>query len=88
MRDTYRLNRSEKLGYSEPVEVYRARTDGQVHTVILPAIAPDGYTGNIDLIVGVKRDGSVAGVRILRHQETPGLGDKVDVKKSGLGAEL
>ncbi|WP_421870262.1 electron transport complex subunit RsxG [Motiliproteus sp.] len=82
VRDRYTLNRTQRLGYQGPVEVYRARTDGQIHTVILPAIAPDGYTGNIDLIVGVKRDGSVAGVRILRHQETPGLGDKVDVKKS------
>jgi len=45
-------------------------------------IAPDGYSGNISLIVGVNADASVAGVRLLAHQETPGLGDKIDLKKS------
>ncbi len=33
------------------------------------------------MIVGVNRDGSVAGVRVIRHKETPGLGDKIDLKK-------
>jgi electron transport complex protein RnfG len=53
-----------------------------VVAVILPVTAPDGYSGTIELIVGVNRDGTVAGVRALQHRETPGLGDKVDVKKS------
>ncbi len=82
LHDSVRLNRAEALGYSQPVEAYRARSNGQIHTVILPVIAPDGYTGNIDLIVGVRLDETIAGVRVLRHQETPGLGDKVDIKKS------
>lgn len=82
LHDNVKLYRSEELGHQAPVDVYRARSDGQIHTVILPVIAPDGYTGNIDLIVGIRLDGSVAGVRVLRHQETPGLGDKVDIKKS------
>ena len=50
---------------------------GEIVTVIIPAVAPDGYTGEIDLIVGVNSDGSVAGVRALSHRETPGLGDKI-----------
>jgi len=62
--------------------IYRARQQGQIHTVILPAVAPDGYTMEIGLLVGIKADGSVAGVRVTRHRETPGLGDKVDLKKS------
>ena len=49
---------------------------------ILPATAPDGYSGAIDLVVGINIDGTVAGVRVLSHRETPGLGDKVDLKKS------
>jgi len=48
----------------------------------LPAIAPNGYTGKIHSIVGIFADGSVAGVRVLQHRETPGLGDKVELKKS------
>jgi electron transport complex protein RnfG len=82
LHDSVMLIRAESLGYPQPVQAYRARTDGQIHTVILPVIAADGYTGNIDLIVGLRLDSSVAGVRVLRHQETPGLGDKVDIKKS------
>lgn len=62
--------------------IYRARNNGSVSAVILPAIAPDGYTTNIDLIVGINRDGSLAGVRVVAHRETPGLGDKIDTRKS------
>lgn len=65
-----------------PVQIYRARRDGQVVTVIMPVTAPDGYTGDIDLIVGINRDESIAGVRVLSHKETPGLGDKIELKKS------
>ena len=62
--------------------IYRARNNGEVSAVILPAVAPDGYTAEIDLIVGVKSDGTLAGVRVVAHRETPGLGDKVEIKKS------
>lgn len=62
--------------------IYRARKNGLVSAVILPAVAPDGYTTNIDLIVGINRDGSLAGVRVVAHRETPGLGDKIDTRKS------
>lgn len=70
------------LGLEAPEPIYRARKDGQIIAVIVPAVAPDGYSGNIRLIVGVNRDGSVAGVRALSHRETPGLGDKIDTAKS------
>jgi len=62
--------------------IYRARANGKVNAVILPAVAPDGYTAEIDLIVGINRDGSLAGVRVVAHRETPGLGDKVEARKS------
>jgi electron transport complex protein RnfG len=62
--------------------IFRARRDGEVIAVILPAYAPDGYSGGIEMVVGVNRDGSIAGVRVLEHRETPGLGDAVDYRKS------
>ena len=65
------------LGLSAEKRIYIARRAGEIVTVIIPAVAPDGYTGEIDLIVGVNSDGSVAGVRALSHRETPGLGDKI-----------
>ena len=46
------------------------------------AIAPDGYGGDIHVLVAVKSDGSLAGVRVLAHKETPGLGDLIDEDKS------
>ena len=67
---------------ADNARIYRARNNGLVSAVILPAIAPDGYTTNIDLIVGINRDGSLAGVRVVAHRETPGLGDKIDTRKS------
>lgn len=70
------------LNLRENKQIYIARQDDTVVAVIIPAVAPDGYTGEIELIVGVNKDGSVAGVRVLSHRETPGLGDKVDIKKS------
>ncbi len=70
------------LGLKSPEPIHRARRDGQVIAVIVPAVAPDGYSGAIRLLVGVNRDGTVAGVRALSHKETPGLGDKIDLAKS------
>jgi len=62
--------------------LHYAKKDGNIHAVILPAVAPDGYTTAIQLLVGINIDGTVAGVRIVDHKETPGLGDKVELKKS------
>ncbi len=70
------------LGLTEQKRIYLARQGEEVVAAIIPVTAPDGYTGAIDLIVGVNADGSIAGVRALSHKETPGLGDKVDLKKS------
>ncbi|GAB3288993.1 electron transport complex subunit RsxG [Parahaliea aestuarii] len=70
------------LGLKQDKPAYIARRGQQAIAVILPATAPDGYSGAIELIIGVNRDGSVAGVRVLNHRETPGLGDKVELSKS------
>lgn len=70
------------LQLSEAKSIYIARRDGIPTAALIPAIAPDGYSGAIELIVGVNRDGTVAGVRVLQHRETPGLGDAVDHRKS------
>lgn len=70
------------LGLRTEKKAYIAFMKGKHVSVILPATAPDGYTGDIDLIVGINVDGTVAGVRVLNHRETPGLGDKVEKKKS------
>ena len=70
------------LGLPNGGEVYIARQDGEIVALIIPATAPDGYSGEIGMIVGVNRDGTIAGARVLSHKETPGLGDKVELSKS------
>jgi len=70
------------LGLKSSAAVHVVRQHGKVVGFIVPAVAPDGYSGDIKLIVGVNIDGTIAGVRALAHNETPGLGDKVDLKKS------
>jgi|TARA_R100000005_G_scaffold95926_1_gene79586 electron transport complex protein RnfG len=70
------------LGLREPRPLYIARQGGEAVAVIVPVVARDGYSGDIELIVGVNADGTIAGVRTVKHRETPGLGDKVDLRKS------
>jgi len=74
--------RDHRLGASGPVTVYRARRHGQPVAAILTATAPDGYNGRITLLAAIRPDGVLAGVRVLEHHETPGLGDRVEAGKS------
>ncbi|MCR4511592.1 electron transport complex subunit RsxG [Pseudomonas sp. GLN_6] len=70
------------LGSKSPQTAYIALKDGQPSAVILRATAPDGYSGAIHLLIGIHADGRLAGVRVLGHRETPGLGDKIELAKS------
>ncbi|MGZ8217014.1 electron transport complex subunit RsxG [Methylomagnum sp.] len=70
------------LGSQAPLTVYRARKDGRPVAVALSPTAPDGYNGAIRLLVAIRADGQLAGVRALSHRETPGLGDFIDAGKS------
>jgi Na+-translocating ferredoxin:NAD+ oxidoreductase subunit G len=63
------------LGTDQPVIIYRARSRGAPVAAIVRSVAPDGYRGPIELLVAIAYDGTLLGVRVLRHHETPGLGD-------------
>jgi electron transport complex protein RnfG len=63
------------------ITVYRATKVGQV-TGVAYEIFGTGYAGQIKLMLGVDAEGKILGVRVLAHKETPGLGDKIDAKKS------
>jgi len=80
--DTRELPASTLLGTDDDSIVYRARLLGEPVAAIFNSIAPDGYNGKIYLLVGVYIDGSLAGVRVVKHAETPGLGDAVEIRKS------
>ena len=70
------------LGLDGGGDIHIARYEGRPVAAIVPAVSSEGYSGDISLIIGINFNGSVAGVRIVEHRETPGLGDKVDLKKS------
>ncbi len=74
---------SAAFGSSEKVTVYRATKQGAPVAALFTVAAPDGYSGSISMIIGIHADQTLAGVRILKHKETPGLGDKIDKNKSG-----
>ncbi len=79
--DFVTLGPTPELGLDEGGRIYRARKAGQPAAALLETVAPDGYSGRIDLIVAIRADGSVSGVRVVGHRETPGLGDYIDPKK-------
>lgn len=70
------------LRLNDPALVRVARQDGKPVAFLFTSTAPDGYSGDIRLLIGINVDGTVAGVRALRHAETPGLGDKIELAKS------
>lgn len=73
----------EHFPRGQQVVAYRARHGGQPVAVILRFAAIDGYNGPIHLLAGIEADGSLSGVRVTSHRETPGLGDGIEVEKSG-----
>lgn len=70
------------LGHRKDTPAYLATLNGQPAAVILQANAPDGYSGTISLLVGILADGTLSGVRVTQHKETPGLGDHIELAKS------
>jgi electron transport complex protein RnfG len=82
LRDTIQVTDAAYLGTGKPVTVYRARKGGEPVGLAFRVVAPDGYNGRIELLVAIWRDGELAGVRVISHAETPGLGDQVETAKS------
>jgi len=88
--DQYELNLDQplilpaapQLGHNQPFTVHLASQKGQPALIILPLIAKDGYTGDIHLLVALSLKGEIKGVRIVSHRETPGLGDRIEERKS------
>jgi Na+-translocating ferredoxin:NAD+ oxidoreductase subunit G len=82
IQDALPLAADPLLGLKRPGLAYVARKEGQAVAVVLEAGAPDGYAGEIRLLIGIGIDGRVSGVRVTSHLETPGLGDYIDIARS------
>jgi electron transport complex protein RnfG len=79
--DTLEVSDQEQLG-APLTTVYRGRKQGAPVAAVLTTLVPNGYSGPIKLLVAVRYDGSLGGVRVISHKETPGLGDKVEEQRS------
>lgn len=82
LKDTVTIPSSEFNIGADKTTVYIAKKSGSVTAISYKFTAPDGYSGAINMIMGIDRDGNILGVRVLSHKETPGLGDKIEVTKS------
>ncbi|MEJ2059238.1 MAG: electron transport complex subunit RsxG [Gammaproteobacteria bacterium] len=81
--DTVKVTSPELgAGKHKPVTVFIARKNGQPVAAIFNVIAPNGYGGPIKLLVGINADGTIAGVRVVSENETPGLGDAIKTSVS------
>ncbi|WP_413724462.1 electron transport complex subunit RsxG [Sodalis sp. RH16] len=70
------------LGNANPHRLYLARKQGKAVAAAIESTAPDGYSGSIQLLVGADFHGNVLGARVTEHHETPGLGDKIELRVS------
>lgn len=82
LADVIEVSDPELLGRPAPTRVYRARWRGSDRAVAFRIVAPGGYSGAIQLLMGVRADGVLSGVRVIAHRETPGLGDAIEARRS------
>lgn len=82
LADAVAVRDPEHLGATGALLAHRVRLRGQPVAVLLNAVAPDGYSGELALLVAIDPQGRLLGARVLQHRETPGLGDFVELRRS------
>lgn len=82
LKDIIPIAPNDLLGNKQQSIAHIARKNGEPVALILEAIAHDGYSGDIKLLVAINLDGTISGVRVIKHTETPGLGDYIEIVKS------
>ena len=80
--DYFQFSDPNAFPQEQVVMAYRARKQDLPVAVILRFAAMDGYSGRINLLVGIDVTGRLTGVRVTSHKETPGLGDGIEVERS------
>ena len=78
----FEVNDDLLLGKGQTQQVFIATKSNLPVAVMLETSTFKGYAGEIKLAVGIFENGQVAGVRVIRHTETPGLGDKIQTNKT------
>jgi len=77
LKDAVRFKRKD----GKPVLVYRARLGAEAKGAVFE-VSSRGYAGDVVALMGVDTSGAVLGVRVIKHMETPGLGDKIEIVKN------
>ncbi|PKG40433.1 electron transport complex subunit RsxG [Psychromonas sp. Urea-02u-13] len=78
----FEISDDQLLGKGQTQQVFVAKKGNKPVALMLETSTFKGYAGEIKLAIGIFEDGKVAGVRVIRHTETPGLGDKIQTNKS------
>lgn len=76
------VHHPSNIGSTSYGKVYRMRYDNINYGLMMTLVSPDGYSGPIEIAMAIKTSGEIIGINILSHKETPGLGDKIERKKS------
>jgi len=80
--DSVKATNPKLLGTPAKMPMYRARNGTAPIAMVITVVAQDGYVGPITLAMGIDMNDEIVAVRPTEHQETPGLGDRIDIKKS------
>lgn len=81
LEGAFTLPEPQALGHREPTQAWSLQDEDE-SVVILPVVTREGYSGDIHLLVGIDSERRISGVRVTEHQETPGLGDKIEQRRS------
>lgn len=81
LQDKLHLTSNEISTLTKPLDVYRARKNGEV-TAVIYQVAEPGYSGAIISMLAIDREGKILNVRVIKHTETPGLGDKIEAARN------
>jgi electron transport complex protein RnfG len=82
LTDKIELSDEASFRHPDPVMVYRARMDDKPVAALMIVTAPDGYNGDIKILIAIDVSGVILGVRVISHRETPGLGDPIEIERS------
>ncbi|SMN11619.1 Electron transport complex protein RnfG [uncultured Candidatus Thioglobus sp.] len=66
----------------QTLNIYPAKKKNHIFAYLIEHTYPNGYNGNIRLLTAVDAKNQLLGVRVVAHKETPGLGDKIETRKS------
>lgn len=80
--DPIQVTDPDFLGSSQPVNIYRIRNNDVPQGVIFYPIITRGYRDDIELGIGVSKQGDIYGVRVIHEEETPGIGDQISQEKT------